>query len=46
MKKWKVKKTASKGYAIGPAYVVRKQEVSVDDAPITADQVDAEISPL
>ncbi|HIR28420.1 MAG TPA: phosphoenolpyruvate--protein phosphotransferase [Candidatus Choladousia intestinigallinarum] len=44
MKKWEVKKTASKGYAIGPAYVVKKQEVTVDTASISADQVDAEVS--
>ena len=44
MKKWEVKKTASKGYAIGPAYVVKKQEVTVDTASISAEQVDAEIS--
>ena len=44
MKKVEVKKTASKGYAIGPAYVVKKQEVTVDTASISAEQVDAEIS--
>lgn len=43
MKKYKAAKTASKGYAIGPAYVVRKQEVTADTTPISEEQVNGEI---
>jgi len=44
MKKLTVKKTVSKGYAIGPAYKVERQDVNPDTASITADKVDSEIA--
>ncbi|MDL2296115.1 phosphoenolpyruvate--protein phosphotransferase, partial [Lachnospiraceae bacterium OttesenSCG-928-E19] len=43
MKKINVPKTASKGYSIGPAYVVKSKEVTIDRAPIAAGQVETEI---
>lgn len=43
MKKYKAAKTASKGYAIGPAYVVRKQEVTADTSSISEGGTDEEI---
>ncbi|MDO4272631.1 MAG: phosphoenolpyruvate--protein phosphotransferase [Eubacteriales bacterium] len=43
MKKWKTVKSVSKGYAIGPAYVVRQREVIADTSNITKEQTAAEI---
>lgn len=43
MKKWDVQKTASKGYAIGPVYVVEKKEVTADTKPITAEETKEQI---
>lgn len=42
MQEWKVQKTASKGYAIGPAFVVKPQKIEVDKTQITAGQEAAE----
>jgi len=44
MNKLTVKKTVSKGYAVGPSYFVVRQEVAADTTPITADQVESEIA--
>ncbi len=44
MKKWEVKKTASRGYAIGPVYAVKKEEVSADTSSIQPEQREAEIA--
>lgn len=43
MKAWKVNKTSSKGFAIGPAYVVHKQELVINKNKITPEQVETEI---
>lgn len=43
MREWKVPKTASRGYAIGPIYVVKQTEVVVDNRTIAAEEIDAEI---
>jgi len=44
MKTLLVEKTASKGYAIGKAYVVEKQDLAPDISAIKPEQVDSEIS--
>ena len=38
------KKTASRGYAIGPVYAVKKEEVSADTSSIQPEQREAEIA--
>lgn len=43
MKKWQVSKTASRGYAIAPVYVVRERVVTADERQIRDEEKDAEI---
>lgn len=43
MQKWNVSKTASKGYAIGPVFIVKKPAIEVEDKKITPDQTDEEV---
>lgn len=43
MKKWQVSRTASRGYAIAPVYVVRERTVTADERQIRDDEKDAEI---
>lgn len=44
MKEWKVPKTASRGYAIAPIYVVKEVEVTADQRKISPEEADSEIS--
>lgn len=39
-----VKKTVSRGYALGPCYLVTRQDPAPDPAPIREDQAEAEIA--
>lgn len=43
MKKWQVSKTASRGYAIAPIYVVRERTVTADKRQIRDGEKDAEM---
>ena len=44
MKKWQVKKTASRGYAIAPTYVVKERIVIADERKISDDEKASEIA--
>lgn len=44
MKCWEVKKHASKGYAIGPAYVVKQVQVEADKSKIEESKVEEEVA--
>lgn len=44
MQKWSVQKTASKGYAIGPVFIVKRQVIEAAAKPVCQEQVEAEIS--
>ncbi|MDY3250478.1 MAG: phosphoenolpyruvate--protein phosphotransferase [Candidatus Choladocola sp.] len=43
MREWRVPKTASRGYAIGPVYVVKQTEVIADSRKIATEEIEAEI---
>lgn len=43
MKEWKVPKTASRGYAIAPIYVVKHVEVTASTKAIMPEEIDSEI---
>ncbi|SHO53341.1 phosphoenolpyruvate--protein phosphotransferase [Anaerocolumna xylanovorans] len=43
MKTWKVKKTYSRGYALGPARIIEKKEIRTVYDKITGDNITAEI---
>lgn len=43
MKTWKVEKHASKGYAIGPAFIVKQMQIDADSKKISTEEIEAEI---
>lgn len=44
MREWKVPKTASRGYAIAPLFVVKHVEVTASERKISQEEIDSEIA--